>query len=300
MSRSSFLCLLYFLFYALYLILGGLAFAAIEGPGEQALKQEVALARQAFLAQYPTVSDNDMEELIQEVIKASNRGVSASKNDTGGPNWSLGQSLFFSCTLITTIGYGHVTPLSKEGKLFCMAYAVVGIPMTLIMLTAVVERLMLPTRSLLEWLQRRLGRVYRPLGVRLIHLTLLVVFRVTVFMLIPAGVFAYIEPEWDYLDSLYYCFISLTTIGLGDYIPGDSPNQPYRPLYKVATTCYLLVGLMFMVLTLTVFHDIPQLNLGTFFALQKDTNTRDLEKVRLQDPDGSGPKYTEKKTSPQD
>ncbi|CAH0388257.1 unnamed protein product [Bemisia tabaci] len=196
--------------------------------------------------------------------------------------------------------YGHVTPLSKEGKLFCMAYAVVGIPMTLIMLTAVVERLMLPTRSLLEWLQRRLGRVYRPLGVRLIHLTLLVVFRVTVFMLIPAGVFAYIEPEWDYLDSLYYCFISLTTIGLGDYIPGDSPNQPYRPLYKVATTCYLLVGLMFMVLTLTVFHDIPQLNLGTFFALQKDTNTRDLEKVRLQDPDGSGPKYTEKKTSPQD
>lgn len=55
-----------------------------------------------------------------------------------------------------------------------------------------------------------------------------------------------------------------------------------------------------MVLTLTVFHDIPQLNLGTFFALQKDTNTRDLEKVRLQDPDGSGPKYTEKKTLPQD
>lgn len=45
-----------------------------------------------------------MEELIQEVIKASNRGVSASKNATGGPNWSLGQSLFFSCTLITTIG----------------------------------------------------------------------------------------------------------------------------------------------------------------------------------------------------
>lgn len=300
MRRSSFLCLLYFLFYALYLILGGLAFAAIEGPGEQALKQEVALARQAFLAQYPTVSDNDLEELIQEVIKASNRGVSASKNATGGPNWSLGQSLFFSCTLITTIGYGHVTPLSKEGKLFSMAYAVVGIPMTLIMLTAVVERLMLPTRSLLEWLHRRLSRVYRPLGVRLIHLALLVVFLVTVFMLVPAGVFAYIEPEWDYLDSLYYCFISLTTIGLGDYIPGDSPNQPYRPLYKVATTCYLLVGLMFMVLTLTVFHDIPQLNLGTFFALQKDTNTRDLEKVRLQDPDGSGPKYTEKKTLPQD
>lgn len=45
-----------------------------------------------------------MENFIKEVLSASNRGVSAAKNVSGEPNWSFGQSLFFACTVITTIG----------------------------------------------------------------------------------------------------------------------------------------------------------------------------------------------------
>lgn len=54
-------------------------------------------------------SDDDLEKLIEEVVKASNRGVSAARNASGEPNWSFGQSLFFSSTVVTTIGNNFVS-----------------------------------------------------------------------------------------------------------------------------------------------------------------------------------------------
>lgn len=50
------------------------------------------------------VIDQELEDLITEIVTASNRGVSAIRNATGEPNWSFGQSLFFSSTIVTTIG----------------------------------------------------------------------------------------------------------------------------------------------------------------------------------------------------
>ncbi|CAG9137371.1 unnamed protein product [Plutella xylostella] len=118
--------------------------------------------------------DADLESLLDVVVLASNRGVSAARNVSGGPNWSFGQSLFFASTVVTTIGYGHVTPLSKPGKLFCMVYALLGIPLTLVLLSALVERLLLPATAMLRALNARLGHLYRPFTIRLVHLSIIV------------------------------------------------------------------------------------------------------------------------------
>ncbi|XP_050508762.1 potassium channel subfamily K member 1-like [Diabrotica virgifera virgifera] len=278
MCKSTYLFSFYLFFYVFFLCSGAMVFSYFENPEERAARLTVRMSIQKFLQANPNVSDNDLEDLIKEIIQASNRGVSAIKNATGEPNWSFGQSLFFASTVVTTIGYGHVTPLSRMGKIFCMVYAMVGIPLTLVLLSALVERLLVPTVGLLQWLNSRLGHLYQPLNIRIMHLIIMVLILVCIFLLLPAAAFAAIEPEWDYLDSIYYCFISLTTIGLGDYIPGDSADQPYRPLYKIATTCYLFMGITIMMLTLAVFYDIPQLNLGLLFTVKEDNSS---EKVRL-------------------
>nr|XP_022905867.1 potassium channel subfamily K member 1-like isoform X1 [Onthophagus taurus] len=271
---------LFVVFYVLYLTSGSMVFSFLESPAEAAVKIDVLKAKRNFYNRYPNVLDEDLENLIVEIVRASNKGVLPTRNCTNQPNWSFAQSLFFSTTVVTTIGYGHVTPLSRSGKIFCIAYATCGIPLTLVLMSALVERLLKPSLWLLQLLNSKLSHRYQPFNIRVLHLFFIVVLVVLFFMILPATIFAIIEPEWDFLDSFYYCFISLTTIGLGDYIPGDNPDQPYRALYKVATTCFLLIGLTFMMLTLAIFYDIPQLNIGLLF---KSTGSGDQnsEKARL-------------------
>ena len=46
-------------------------------------------------------------------------------------NWDYSQAIFFVITILTTIGYGHFAPVTTPGRLFCILFAIVGIPFTL-------------------------------------------------------------------------------------------------------------------------------------------------------------------------
>ncbi|VBB29262.1 unnamed protein product [Acanthocheilonema viteae] len=50
----------------------------------------------------------------------------------GPVKWSFGSSVFFSWTAITTIGYGHIVPRTNEGRIACLMYALLGIPLILV------------------------------------------------------------------------------------------------------------------------------------------------------------------------
>ncbi|XP_025770598.1 potassium channel subfamily K member 6 [Puma concolor] len=155
--------------------------------------------------------------------------------------------------------YGYTTPLTDAGKAFSIAFALLGVPATMLLLTSSAQRLsLLLTHAPLLRLTTRWGWDLRQAACW--HLVVLLGVVVTTCFLVPAAIFARLEEGWSFLDAFYFCFISLSTIGLGDYVPGEAPGQPHRALYKVLVTAYLFLGLVAMMLVLQTFRYVSDLH----------------------------------------
>ena len=78
-------------------------------------------------------------------------------------------------------------------------------------------------------------------------------FSAVLFGYIVVGTLAFSNWEgWSYLDGAYFCFISLMTVGFGDFVPGnsyiyttvaddDSWDEPNAQL--ILGTVYILLGM---------------------------------------------------------
>lgn len=145
--------------------------------------------------------------------------------------------------------------------------------MTAILLTAIVER-MLNVVEIFEGFTSRhffTQRSFPESIIRAANVSFLALAIILLILLLPALFFSLTE-EWGYFESLYFCFITLTTVGLGDYTPGDGEKwlgSDYRGAYKVLCVLYFLVGLSFMILILEMCARVPEDNPSMFFSCHK-------------------------------
>ncbi|XP_066552982.1 potassium channel subfamily K member 1b [Amia ocellicauda] len=269
-NRSAWYFVLLALGYALYLVFGAVVFSSVELPYEDLLRQELRQVKRQFLQDHECLSEERLEEFLARALEASNYGVSVLNNASANWNWDFTSALFFASTVLSTTGYGHTAPLSDGGKAFCIVYSVIGIPFTLLFLTAVVQRIMVfSTRRPVQYVHTRWGLSKALVG--MVHAILLAFITTSCFFLIPAAIFSALEENWNFLESFYFCFISLSTIGLGDYVPGEGYNQRFREIYKVGITLYLLLGLIAMLVVLETFCELQQLkHFRKMFYLKKE------------------------------
>lgn len=101
------------------------------------------------------------------------------------------------------IGYGHSTPNTAGGKAFCMVYAMVGIPLGLVMFQSIGERL----NKLASIVIKRFKIFIKLKNTEATEMNLMGAtgFLSSIIILTGAAVFSKYE-NWSYFDSFYYCF----------------------------------------------------------------------------------------------
>lgn len=100
-------------------------------------------------------------------------------------------------------GYGHMAPSTFAGRFFCIFYALLGIPLCLLTLKVVGERLTERLESLFILIssesQLRKGKSTK--------IKVMLTAAGLVLVLLLLGGLLYLSEDWSYFDGVYYSFI---------------------------------------------------------------------------------------------
>lgn len=223
-----------------YLILGGVIFWALESSTEQNQKQQqfafnLSHIIENITASFSCVSSDDLRRFAHRVLEAERNGLVRGKNSS---NWDFHGSIFFAMTVVTTIGYGNVSPSTDGGQLFCCFFAIVGIPFTMVMLLGIGELF----KALSKKMECKLCCRNRPRLNKCINTAVIVTAGIAFFVIIPAAIFTRFE-GWDYGTAIYYGIVTTTTVGFGDFVAAWSCVGEPCWLYRVSVGIWIFLGL---------------------------------------------------------
>nr|XP_053630336.1 LOW QUALITY PROTEIN: open rectifier potassium channel protein 1-like [Cherax quadricarinatus] len=68
-----------------------------------------------------------------------------------------------------------------------------------------------------------------------------------VFIFIPGAVFMALE-QWSYIEGIYFAYITLTTIGFGDFVTGRHFEGGTLYVYQICVILWTLIGLGYWVM----------------------------------------------------
>lgn len=185
-------------------------------------------------------------------------------------------------------GYGNILPVTTKGRIACIFFALVGMPLAIVTIGDLGKFLSeltiwlykrykhLKTRMLLSWAARKFrqpnglpsrSRIgpdepdldpedeFDDLLIDKRQVPVVMVFAILVsYIAFGAFIFSAIE-GWQYGDSFYFCFITLTTVGFGEsnflffivnklisvFSKGDMVPRKHR--YMAVMVIYISLGL---------------------------------------------------------
>lgn len=266
--------ILLFVVLAAYMLAGAALFQRLEADLEVRQAAEFWRVYHSFRRhhlQSNAVALQRLQELLYAYGNASSSGIINRRR-----RWDFPGSFHFVGTIVSTIGYGNTTPQTTAGKVVVVLYGFVGCSGGILFFNLFLERII----TFLAWILRslhvrRLRRQNRKNAIASRRASKssngqrsslpdildeeeeiydLEEWKPSVYWVMlylslssctvaccAAAVYAALE-GWGYFDALYFCFVSFTTIGFGDYVSMEKPSYPYALWYQFANFVFLVVG----------------------------------------------------------
>ena len=121
--------------------------------------------------------------------------------------WKFIGSFYYATVVLALIGYGHAIPNTFAGRAVTIAYALIGIPMWLIMIQSVGERLNALISFVLKHIKRKFQRRKEPQITVMELLTCEALL--AIFTLATGSYVFHLHENWLYFDAFYYCVFTL-------------------------------------------------------------------------------------------
>lgn len=181
--------------------------------------------------------------------------------------WHCWYAIFMT---ITTIGYGDITPVTSEGRAFMCLYSLVGIVLngyTLTRMSVLVNRMASYFNDLIDlpFFSEQYENVWLLSIVGCAHIA-------------AYSIIVMHSEAWDLDESIYFCWISFTTIGYGDYSPTIRGGGLFVNFagYIILITVMTMVGLSLLASLLGAIADAASMSINDYLEdLAEDMGVKD-------------------------
>nr|XP_006626425.2 PREDICTED: potassium channel subfamily K member 17-like [Lepisosteus oculatus] len=249
--------------YVAYVMAGGAIFWVLEGNTVQQKMDRLQEEKNEVLRKFACIDQASLDGLAKVILQATKSGISLKGNHTVDGFWKYTSSAAFAATVVTTIGYGNMSPSTVSGQIFCVFFALFGIPLNVVVLNRIGKYMIAIEEHLCDFIGSKIN--YRRTTQWTMR-TISVVSGMVTFFVVPMMLFHQYE-GWSYLEGMYYCFITLSTIGFGDYVAVSNPDRFYPDWYAKILAAWIFFGLAWLALLIN--HGINGLEHFSIFIKQR-------------------------------
>ncbi|CAD6197008.1 unnamed protein product [Caenorhabditis auriculariae] len=151
-------------------------------------------------------------------------------------NITFSEVLFFQFVTLTTIGYGDVAPTTDAARVFTIAFSIIGIPLTMLLIANFGKFVNKAYWMIKMSNDPKIARSKLASDADMPIKTILILYLCTLIV----GSLAVPHNGHRYtIDDVYFSFISFATVGLGDKLP-----ELKSKVQSVFTCLYLTWGIM--------------------------------------------------------